>query len=60
MNQPNPPLAYFVQEAEGIFLCVKHDESVGHWRFPISAAKALDLNSELARMVRVELTKRNK
>jgi len=53
----NPPLTYFVQEDEGIFLVLKH-ESVGHWRFKISPEKALDLNSELARMVRVELAKR--
>ena len=56
----NPPLVYVVQEPEGIFLVLKHDASVGHWRFPISAEKALDLTSELARMARVELSKRKR
>lgn len=59
MNQ-NPPLIYFVQEDEGIFLALRHDASVGHWRFPLSPEKALDLTSELARMARIELAKRKK
>ena len=52
----SPALAYFVQEAAGIFLCVKH-ERIGFWRFPVSADKALDLAGEAVRMALVELRK---